>query len=180
MKIFANTLRADQGAFSLVEIVLSVGIAAIALLSILSLLPHAMESGRDGADQTAIGTVLEDVHDRIKGKPLVSGVVDGSPFFYDQQGRFWKEGVGDRVAGSVGKDRFFRVEVELQSAPGTAPYENTKDLHAATIDISWPVDVLGNPVGESNPKSSVSYFLTTLTGPDWEIIDPKYKLKVEY
>mgnify|MGYP000503374235 FL=1 len=61
MKNRIRSVSLNEGAFSLVEVVLSVGIAAIALVSLLGMLPYAMESSRDGADQTAIGTVLEDV-----------------------------------------------------------------------------------------------------------------------
>ncbi|MDF2375945.1 MAG: hypothetical protein P1U81_06865 [Verrucomicrobiales bacterium] len=180
MKNRIRSVSLNEGAFSLVEVVLSVGIAAIALVSLLGMLPYAMESSRDGADQTAIGTVLEDVHDRIKGKILTPGEVDESPFFYDQQGRFWAEGIGGRVSGEVGTDRFFRVEIELRKAPATAPYRHTRDLHAAVVSIFWPIDKNGNPLGGDEPKSSLSYFLTTLTGPDWEAIDPMYQPKIEY
>lgn len=166
--------------FSLIEVVLAMGIAAIALVSILGMLPYAMESSQASADQTAIGTVLEEVHERIKGEVSKVGVVPGSPYFYDPQGRFWEEGKGDRVAGAAGFDRFFRVDVELQELPSDGAFEHADDLLAAVVEISWPVDDEGNPLGRRNPKTTITYPLTTLTGPDWELIDPDYEPKVEY
>ncbi len=164
----------------MIEVVLAMGIAAIALISIIGMLPYAMESSRASADQTAIGTVLEEVHDRIKGNPLRVGTPAGSPYFYDVQGRFWEEGVGERVAGEVGTDRFFRVDIELQDLPSDGAFKHADGVLAAVLEISWPVDEDGNALGRGNPKTSISYPLTTLTGPDWEIIDPAYIPKVEY
>lgn len=166
--------------FSLIEVVLAMGIAAIALISILGMLPYAMESSRASADQTAIGTVLEEVHERVKGEPIKAGVVAGSPYFYDPQGRFWEEGVADRAAGAAGFDRFFRVDVELQELPSDGPFEHADEVLAAVVEISWPVDEEGNAIGRKNPKTTITYPLTTLTGPDWKVIDPDYEPKVEY
>ncbi|MDF1852391.1 MAG: prepilin-type N-terminal cleavage/methylation domain-containing protein [Verrucomicrobiales bacterium] len=174
------TVWHGRSGFSLIEVVLAMGIAAIALVSILGMLPYAMESSQASADQTAIGTVLEEVHDRIKGEPLEVGVPSGSPYFYDAQGRFWEEGVADREAGSVGNDRFFRVDVDLQDLPSSVPFEHSEGVLAAVVAISWPVDEAGEPRGRGNPKTSITYPLTTLTGPDWQVIDPDYKPKVEY
>lgn len=175
----ASRSAATEG-FSLIEVVLAMGIAAIALISIIGMLPYAMESSRASADQTAIGTVLEEVHDRIKGEPLEVGITAGSPYFYDVQGRFWEEGVGDRVAGEVGSDRFFRVDVELQELPRDGAFEHAGAVFAAVLEISWPVDEEGIAVGRGNPKTTITYPLTTLTGRDWEVIDPDYVPKVEY
>ena len=49
------------------------------------------------------------------------------------------------------------------------------------FNLSWPVNPAdGEPMGEGNPKSSVTYYLTTLTGPEWEVIDEEYQPKIEF
>lgn len=175
-----NRSAPTRRGFSLIEVVLAMGIASVALVSILGMLPHAMESSRSSADQTAIGTVLEEVHDRIKGEPLEAGPVAGSPFVYDQQGRF-QGGSSDAGEVATGADqRFFRVEVELQEMPVDGLPPGADGLLAAVVEISWPLDESGEPRGSGNPKSVITYPLTTLTGPDWEIIDPDYTPKIEY
>ena len=164
--------------FSLVEITLAMGIAAVAMVSILGMLPQAMKYSRDSADQTAIGAVLEDVHDRLKGQNLVEGPALESPFFYDKQGRFWSANQGR--PNTLDERRFFRVEVRLtkpQSPPGIALPE---DMLAAVVELFWPLDQRGEVIGRAKPKTTVTYMVTTLTGPDWQEIDPHYEPKLEY
>ena len=52
-------------AFSLVEVTFAMAVAAVAIISIIGMLPHAMEMSRDSADRTAIGTLMEDATDRM-------------------------------------------------------------------------------------------------------------------
>ena len=178
----------DLRAFSLIEITLAMGIAAIAMVSILGMLPQALKASRASADQTAIGAVLEDIHDRMEGNVLEEGRIPGSPFYYDEQGRFWEgevktieESNPDLKRG--GQLRFFRVEVELVRPREPAEASEVvlpEDVLAARISMSWPLDEAGNPVGPGNPKTTVTYPVSTLTGPDWQLIEPEFQPKVEY
>ena len=172
--------RAFANGFSLIEITIAMAIAAVAMVAILGMLPGAMKSTRDAVDQTAIGTVLEDIHERIEGSVLNEGSVPGAPFFYDAQGRFWTS-AQDRPEDMV-EDRFFRADVELVkpvSSTGTGvPFPG--DMLAAVVSLSWPVDESGQPLGHFNPRTTVTYMVTTLTGPDWPTIDPDYRPKIEY
>ena len=175
-------------AFSLIEITLAMGIAAIAMVSILGMLPQALKASRASADQTAIGAVLEDIHDRMEGQVLEEGPVPGSPFFYDEQGRFWEgevrsiEDLDPNLKGA-GQQRFFRVEVELvRPRKSSSPDEVAlpEDVLAARIAMSWPLDEGGDPVGPGNPRTTVTYPVSTLTGPDWKLIEPGFEAKIEY
>ncbi len=173
-----GTAQGDGG-FSLVEITLAMGIAAVAMVSILGMLPQAMKYSRDSADQTAIGAVLEDAHDRIKGSRLEEGEVAESPLFYDQQGRFWSP--DQARPGGLIEERFFRVEVTLSKPrPIEGLPEPPEGMMAATVTLSWPLDESGQPRGIGNPRTSVTYMVTSLTGPDWEAIDPDYRPRLEY
>ncbi len=174
----ASNSRSDRAGFSLVEITLAMGIAAVAMVSILGMLPHALNYSRDGADQTAIGAVLEDVHDRLKGIVLRVGQVEDAPFFYDQQGRFWNE---DRQEGDAFENaRFFRVDVAIVE-PASLPETDYPDsLHVAVVKLYWPLNESGEPFDAERPRTSVSYPVTTLTGPQWREIDSGYEPKLEY
>lgn len=165
---------ADRSAFSLVEVTLAMGIAAVALVSILGMLPQAMKYGRDGADQTAIGAVLEDVHDRLKGSELKPGELAEGPFFYDQQGKFLSE------AESQEDSRFFRVEVGMEKPVAESGIEFPEQMYVATLQLFWPVDESGLPFDARKPRTTVTYPVTALTGPRWQEIDPTYRPKVEY
>lgn len=167
-------------AFSLIEVTIAMAIAAVAIIALLGMFPAAMMAGRDAVDQTAVGTVLEDVHERIEGSDLTAGTVPGSPFFYDEQGRFWSP--DQERPDNFTEEHFFRVDVRLAiPAPGSgSTIEMPDELLAATVELSWPLDENGHSVGRGNPKASVTYMITTLTGPDWKSIDPDYRAKVEY
>lgn len=167
-------------AFSLIEVSIALAISSVAIIALLGMFPAAMLAGRDAVDQTAIGTVLEDVHERLEGSELTTGTVPGSPFFYDEQGRFWSP--DQERPDNFTEEHFFRVDVRLASpaAGSSSTIEMPDGLLAATVELSWPLDENGQAVGRSNPKTSVTYMITTLTGPDWKAIDPDYRAKVEY
>ena len=169
-----------RSAFSLIEVTIALAISSVAVIALLGMFPAAMSAGRDAVDQTAVGTVLEDVHERLEGSDLRAGVVDNSPFFYDEQGRFWSADQ-DRPDNFT-EDRFFRVDVRLaepRQDPGGG-FEIPEGLLSATVELSWPLDGSGQALGRGNPKTSVTYMITTLTGPDWKTIDPEYRAKIEY
>jgi len=166
--------------FSLVELALSLAICAVALVSLLGLLPQFMEYERDSADQTAIGTLMEDIHDRLEGQEFKEGVPSISPIFYDQQGGYWDpDAVNENSDGPLILGRkFFRGDIKLVKPAGST--NSTNSPLVIKIDFYWPIDSDGNPLGDKKPKTSVVYYTTTLTGPDWEEIDPEYRPKIEY
>jgi uncharacterized protein (TIGR02598 family) len=190
MKLSPERLRAkpllhrarSEFAFSLIEVTIALAISSVAVIALLGMFPAAMMAGRDAVDQTAIGTILEDVHERLEGSELTVGTVPGSPFFYDEQGRFWSQ--DQERPDNFTEEHFFRVDVRLAEPATTSgsstPVELPESLLAATVEVSWPLDTDGNAIGRANPKASVTYMVTTLTGPDWKSIDPDYRAKVEY
>jgi uncharacterized protein (TIGR02598 family) len=164
----------------LIEVTLALAVSAVAIIALLGMFPAAMLAGRDAVDQTAASTVLEDVHERLEGSELVKGTAPGSPFYYDEQGRFWSADQ-DRPDDFT-EDRFFRVDVELSvPKPGDGSTVEIPDgLLAAKVYLSWPVDEGGTPIGKANPRAAVTYMVSTLTGSDWPEIDPDYVPKIEY
>lgn len=164
-------------AFSLVEVTFAIAVAAVALIAIIGMLPQAMEMGRDSADRTAIGTIMEDAHDRMEGLPLSVGQPAVSPLFYDQQGRYIED------IGSIDNpllDRpFFRLELEISEIAGSNAPENISDLKAVEMQVFWPLRDDGTAI-DNDPRVRVSYYINTLTGPDWELIEPGFQPKIEF
>tara|TARA_R110000850_G_scaffold60079_10_gene138186 strand:- start:1030 stop:1569 length:540 start_codon:yes stop_codon:yes gene_type:complete len=171
----------NRGGFSLIEVSIAMAIAAIALLSIIGILPHAMDMSRDSADQTAIGAILEDAHDRLEGQRLIKGVPLVSPLFYDQQGRFVEkvEDVDD-VEDPLINGAFFRIDLILSDIHELNLPALASSMKAVKMKVFWPVRENGDPVHASAPELNVSYFVSALTGPDWSTIDPDFKPKIEY
>ena len=168
-------------AFSLVEVAMDLAIGALALVSLIGILPQFMEYERDSADQTAIGTIMGDIHDRLEGEEYKEGVPSISPIFYNQQGGYWASEIAEAEAKDTPMQldrRFFRGEIELVKPVGDSALSESS--MAVKIDFFWPLDDEGLPLGDKKPKASVTYYVTTLTGPDWEEIDSTYKPKIEY
>ncbi len=177
----SKTTHSANAGFSLVEVMLALSIASVALLSLITLLPQSMESVRDSIDQTALGTLVEDVHERLKGSELQEGVLPLSPLFYDSSGTHIPDDP-DTAEGinpsSTAREKFFRVEAKLVLAPSSSP--GLPATHAIQTSIFWPVDLDGNPIGSDLPKSTLTYRVASLTGPEWNEIDPNFVPKIEY
>ncbi len=155
-------------------------IGAVAMVSLISILPQFMKYERESADQTAVGMIMEDIHDRLEGQEFKEGVPSISPIFYDQRGRFWDPSEAkDASDGALLLDgKFFRGDIKLVKPASSLIAPNSPLV--IKIDFYWPLDKEGNPLGKKKPKASVTYYATTLTGPDWEDIDPDYRPKIEY
>jgi len=170
----------NYAGFSLVELALSLAICAVALVSLMGVLPQFMKYERESADQTAIGSIMEDIHDRLEGQEFTEGVPSISPVFYDQGGQYWDPDKtnGNRSDENILTRKFFRADIKLVKPTGASSSSNSPLV--VIIDFYWPVDSEGNPIGDQKSKASVTYYTATLTGPDWEEIDPDYRPKIEY
>jgi uncharacterized protein (TIGR02598 family) len=164
-------------AFSLVEVTFAMAVAAVALISIIGMLPHAMEMSRDSADRTAIGTIMEDAHDRMEGLPLSVGQPSVSPLFYDQQGRYIED--IEKIENSLLERAFFRLELEISEIEGANAPENISDLKAVGMQIYWPLRDDGTAI-EADPRVHISYYINALTGPDWGLVEPGFQPKIEF
>lgn len=170
-------LRNDRGGYTLTEVLLAVGLVAITVTGLLASLEQGLSATRKAENKTLLGTMLRDVRDRIEGQPLIEGVPRISPLFYNEDGRFIPEGADDGPRS----EKFYRVDLEIvrpwnQNQPKDAP-----GLRAALVDVVWPVAQNGQPRSRSRPQRlHQTYLVNTLTGPDWEQIDPGYQPKIEF
>lgn len=168
--------RTHRAGFTLTEIVLALAIIASAFIAVLGLLPAGLNQSRLASDSTVIATVLEDVHNRLQGQALQTGKPTFSPAFFDDHGVF----VPASDDAAVLARRFYRADVKI-STWKTVP-TGTSGLRPVTVSLSWPVDTRdksGPAIGNGNPKTTVTYGVTRLTGPDWSVIDTGYVPKIE-
>lgn len=192
------TIRA--AAFTLIEVTVALAIVATGLIAIIGLIPVGLKASRRSAEHTMIAIILEDVHNRLQGQALVTGplrefrdirglVRPGSPFYYDDQGVYLPEKSldGDVITEAERLRRNYRADISIVpvrrggNADLGVKLANAPELLAVVIELSWPLHPLtGEPMGDDNPKSTVSYYVTSLTGPEWKRIDPTYDHKIEY
>ncbi len=163
--------------FSLVEIALTIAILATVLVITIALLSPGLEAGMQSASQTITGAILEDVHERMEGEPLAEGAVAGGPYFYDDQGIF----IAASAAPEVLARRIYRAEARIVRPSEANVPANTTGLMGVIVDLYWPVhSASGEIFADAKPGTSITYYLTTLAGPDWMRIDPSFVPKIEF
>ncbi len=125
------------------------------------------------------------MNQRLRRQLLKAGRPDFSPAYFDNKGVYLPLAEeGEQRAVALAR-AFYRADVEIgdwnERPPGTSA------LRPVRISLSWPVNpVNGEPMGSGNPKTEVTYAVTTLTGPDWPSIYPpgrsdlRHREKVEF
>jgi uncharacterized protein (TIGR02598 family) len=134
--------RAQRHAFSLVEVTLALGVAAISLLVIFSLLPIGLQTNQRAIEQTASADILSVVAADLRATPVTSprgGAATSTQF-----------AIGIPAAGSTGTttlffnvagqaatsqqaDSRYRVTVTFVSNSGGA-----KTATFADLKVTWP------------------------------------------
>ena len=129
--------RPTSSGFSLVEILITLGIISTVVVALLAILPVGMKSADDAGHMTIVAAVLEDVHNRVEGQPLRAGKLGNTPFFYSREGVFIP-----RDAHSEDKvDRLYRADVEIVAIDrANQPKNTSNDLMAAKVSLWWPVN----------------------------------------
>ena len=170
----ASFPRSREAGFTLTEIVLALAIIATAILALIGLLPLGMDASRQAANHTIVATILEDLHNRLEGDKLQSGEASFSPAFYSDAGTFISEDSEDKEV-----QPYYAAKVRV--GDWAERPEHTSGVRPVVIELYWPVDSeTGEPIGGSGPKTTITYGVSALSGPDWSAIDSSYTPKIEY
>lgn len=132
-----EAFRRFSSGFSLVEITLALGVAALCLLGVFALLPIGLQSNHAAVQQTLAANILEAVVADLRNTPAGSTespqyripiVGSTTPIFVDE-------------TGSVSTiDQRFRVTVVAVGTP-----DNLATWLRASV--SWPAAAASNPLG---------------------------------
>lgn len=128
-----------QHAFSLVEVTLSIGIIAFALIAILALVPVGMNSGRDAIDATHTSLIAKDVQARVMSSlanaTFAGGDIQLPAWFYNRDGVFVD------VAANGYNSVIYRAQATIHSTWNSVPLNvDATFLRPVTCDLGWPLD----------------------------------------
>lgn len=131
MKIVSSQPRSSSGGFSLIEVTIAMAIAAVALVTLLGLIPQGMNTMREAGDQAIQGRIHQQLLNEIQMTPFEDSagtslidIYERMEFYYDSQG---EELSDSRDQGTVPADRkkgsFNHIYSARISFPdkGTAP-----------------------------------------------------------
>ena len=78
-------MKARDGAFSLVEVVLAIGVLTFALTSMIGLLGVAMQSDKSSGSATALAAMSQQVYNTLRSIPFAS-LPANTNFYFDSDG----------------------------------------------------------------------------------------------
>lgn len=160
-------------AFSLVEVVLALGIVSFALVAILGLLTVGLDSSRESIDDTAVSLLGQDSYNRVRTDvaKLYNQSSSGSTsftrsYYYDRDGRYVCDST---TTGTPPASLFYQAYAT--AAPLNAPPANLAPtasspkfpddypLLGATVAVRWPVSTVSTTPPTTTAKSSFTFLL---------------------
>jgi uncharacterized protein (TIGR02598 family) len=140
MKLRSYTIAA----FSLVEVTLSLGIAAFCLMAVFGLMPVGVQTNRNAISQTAATNIMAAVVADLRATPSASntsvqfGITFGTPrtLYFDGAGQ---------GGTSLGANSRYQVNITFPSSP--------TGLRYADVKVTWPAAATS-----ANASGSVEMF----------------------
>lgn len=118
-----HVTRSTQ-AFSLVEVVLAIGLIAFCLIALVSLFGVGLKNSRQSSDDTALSSAVTQVGSELTG---LTNFTSSNMLFFDRD--------GERVAQS---EALYVCQVTTKSVPPSQISEISTNLVQATLTFTWP------------------------------------------
>jgi uncharacterized protein (TIGR02598 family) len=153
-------------AFSLVEVVLAIGVIAFALLAVVGLIPLGIQSSKDATDDTRATAIAQDVFNRTQSQldayvvnlasttgvgALPASIQTGLTFYYDNDGRFLNTSSPTAPITNYSTIANAIYQAQVSYGPpaaftgSNAAYANANvdgtTLCAVKVSVGWPVVV---------------------------------------
>lgn len=131
-------LQAKVAGFSLIEVTIAVAITAVALVSIMGMLPKGMQTMSAATDRAIEGRIQQQVVSELmltewKNRAIFDKEIRG----YDDQGIHIATNANVFANGRTIEDVIYRARIRLQNRPFTLPGgEIDPDLQLVLIDIT--------------------------------------------
>jgi uncharacterized protein (TIGR02598 family) len=119
-------------AFSLLEVVLALGVAAFCLTAVLGLLPVGVQTNRNSSSQTAASNIIATVVSDLRTTPAAATTSPEFAITFDAEKTLFFDASG-QASSSLITDSRYRLSVTWNSAP--------TGLHYAVLKATWPAEV---------------------------------------
>jgi uncharacterized protein (TIGR02598 family) len=119
-------------AFSLLEVVLALGVAAFCLIAVLGLLPVGVQTNRNASSQTAVSNIIATVVSDLRTTPAAATTSPEFAITFDAERTLFFDASG-KASPSLSADSRYRLNVTWNSAP--------TGLHYAVLKATWPAEV---------------------------------------
>ena len=129
---YETASNSRAAAFSLVEVVLALGVAAFCLIAVLGLLPVGVQTNRNASSQTAVSNIIATVVSDLRTTPAAATTSPEFAITFDAEKTLFFDASG-QASPSLSGDSRYRLNVTWNSAP--------TGLHYAVLKATWPAEV---------------------------------------
>ena len=133
-------------AFSLVELVLALGIVAFCLFAVFGLMPVGMQTNRNATSQTAATNIIAAIVADLRTTPAAATTSPQFAITFGTDKTLYFDGSGQATI-SLSPDSRYQLNIKWNSAP--------TGLHYADLKVTWPAAV--DPA-TTTPSGSVEIF----------------------
>ncbi len=142
----AAASNSKAAAFSLVEIVLALGVAAFCLIAIVGLMPVGVQINRNATSQTAATNIMAAIVADLRTTPAVATTSPQFAITFGTDKTLYFDASG-QASTSLGTDSRYRLNITWNSAP--------TGLNYAVLRVTWPAPI--DPV-TTTPSGAVKIF----------------------
>ena len=128
----AAASNSKAASFSLVEIVLALGVAGFCLVAIVGLMPVGVQTNRNANSQTAATNIMAAIVADLRTTPAAATISPQFAITFDTEKTLFF-GASGQASTSLGPDSRYRLNITWNSAP--------IGLHYAVLKVSWPASV---------------------------------------
>ncbi len=129
---YETVSNSRAAAFSLLEVVLALGVAGFCLIAILGLLPVGVQTNRNASSQTAVNNIIATVMSDLRTTPAAAVTSPEFAITFDAEKTLFFDGSG-KASPSLSTDSRYRLNVTWNAAP--------TGLHYAVLKATWPAEV---------------------------------------
>ncbi len=133
-------------AFSLVELVLALGIVAFCLFAVFGLMPVGMQTNRNATSQTAATNIIAAIVADLRTTPAAATTSPQFAITFGTDKTLYFDASG-QASISLSPDSRYQLNIKWNSAP--------TGLHYADLKVTWPAPV--DPT-TTTPSGSVEIF----------------------